>query len=186
MVIKMFDGGLVKEAIKYPRGEGMFAVRAVWTGISIDVHVKAKQVIHQIKNDIFVGTWKLVGIESHSKIPREIVVIVEPDEVSETIYSGDVLILGGGAVSKYGTNLIEPKPESTQAVEVGNDKLRGILSPNALLGTELLVFHDEADVITAKDLTVIKSLVTNYVGQFTYIGTTIARYTLEGLKLGRS
>ena len=175
----MFDGGLVKEAIKSPRGEGLFAVRAVWTGISIDAHVKARPIIHQIKNDIFVGTWKLVGIESHSKVPREIVVILEPDDVTETIKSGDVLILGGGAVSKYGTNLIEPKPESTQAVEVGNDNLGGILAPDPQLGTELLVFHSQADDITAQDLIVIKSLVKNYVGEFAYIGTTIARYTLE-------
>ena len=47
------------------------------------------------------------------------------------------------------------------------------------LGTTLLVFHDPADDITAQDLRVIKSGARHYTAQFTYIGTSIARYTLE-------
>jgi hypothetical protein len=175
----MFDGGLVNEVLEHPRGKGMFAVRAIWTGISVGVNLETKTIIHQIKHDLFVGTWKVVGIESHSKVPREIIVIVEPDDVTETIGPGDILILGRGAVSKYASNQIEPKPESSQVVEVGYDRLRGILSPSSMFGTQFLVFHNPADDITAEDLSIIRSSGERYRGDFAYIGTTIARYTLE-------
>ena len=175
----MFDGCLVNDVVKYPRGKDRVAIRAVWTGIAIDLGRKTQPLIHQIKDGLFVGTWKVIGLESHSKVPRETIVIVEPDEVSETIGAGDVLVLGRGAVTKYATNQLNPKPESTRAVEVGIDKLRGILSPSTLLGTELLVFHSPADDISTKDLNVITSSSNSYVGEFAYISTTIARFTLE-------
>jgi len=175
----MFNGGLVNEAIKHPRGKGVIAVRAVWTNLAIDVNNKSHLLIHHIKNDMFVGTWCLLGLESHSMIPRETIVLLKPNEVTEEISQGDILILGRGAVSKYATNLIEPKPELTQAVEIGRDKLRGVLSPSALLGTELLAFHDPSDEITARDLEFVWSCDQHYKSEFAYIGTTIARYTLE-------
>jgi hypothetical protein len=175
----MFNGGIVSEAIKYPRGKGRLAVRAILTGININSNLNTKTIIRQIKGDLFVGTWNVVGIEGHSKVPREIIVVVEADEASQTINPGDILILGRGAVSKYATNLIEPKPHSLQAVIVGSDELRGLLFPDPLFGTALLVFHNPADDIMARDLSLIRTSTNTYITEFLYISTCIARYTLE-------
>lgn len=174
----MFDGGIVDEAIKHPRLKGSLAVRATWTWVSVGPPSK-NTIIHQIKDDMFVGAWKVIGMESHSKIPRELIVIVEPDELAQSMNRGDILVLGRGAVSKYVTNSINPRPESAEAVEVGHDRLRGILSPDILFGTALHVFHNPSDDVTDHDVGFVTSSKHTYNCIFKYLITTIARYTLE-------
>jgi hypothetical protein len=175
----MFDGGLVSEALRHPRGKELFAVRAVWTRISIDTKAQNRPLLHHIKGDLFVGTWKLTGIENHSKLPREIIAVVEPTENSQTIEAGDVMVLGGGAVSRYATNTLKPKISTPVAVEVGEGKLRGILSRSTFIEAELLVFHNPSEDISASDLRSLRDPLNkfDYAGIFSYVSTTIARYT---------
>lgn len=175
--MSIVEGGLVTEVIPFPRGKGWIAIRAIWTGINWKPPLKV--LIHHIRDDLFVGTWKVVGIEALSKFPREMIVVVEEDDSTYQISQGDILIFGRGAVSRYVAKSKSALPSTPIAVEIRNGEYKGILAPNPKWGTELILFHDVQDDINEKELSQATEHKKTYFFSCFYINTAIGRFTIE-------
>lgn len=82
---------VIHEALRHPRGPNRVAIRGICKGLTLDMWPEKPIRFHHIRGGCEAGTWKMVAIEWHNKMPREIVVVVEPEDGLLVIENGDVL-----------------------------------------------------------------------------------------------
>jgi hypothetical protein len=134
------EGGLVLDSIAYPRGAGWFAVRGRWTGGNWKPGLRLN--LGQYRGGLFVGKWRLVGVDLLSKVPRETVLILSPDDPDSSFAENDIVAFGPGAYSSFNIKSLDPPLEDGRILEVSDRGYKAVVRGRSGGGQELIVFHE--------------------------------------------
>jgi hypothetical protein len=184
--MKIVEGGIVHGAMAYPRGDGWVAVRGCWTGGEWEQgHVAS---LSHFRDGLFVGSWRLVGVDIVSQIPEGRVLILAAEGNRLPILPNDIFVFGDGAYSSFDVRYLAPYVPGVRPLTIGKRGYKAILRPSETEGQEVIVFHevgrdfDMASFKDAKFLNVSHDLILEWV--YTASPTYSAELRLKGSKVG--
>jgi len=141
--VKVIDGGVVKDVIKFPFSDNKFAVSGVWSGGNWSP--KKKLDVNQFRNGFLLGTWRVAGVEKI--VRRDTILILSPKGNPRPLEADDILVFGEGfykTLPVVNTNL---PIETHRAVEVGKRKYHGVAIVEDNIVKEIIFFHSEGETI---------------------------------------
>jgi hypothetical protein len=133
------NGGLVKDAIRFPRSDKLMAVRGIWSG---GQWAPQKNIlVYQYREQMPLGIWQMVGVDSLSG--SDVALILSPFQENVFLAKNDVLIFGEGAYTTLPVSETTLPTDSDCSIEFG--AYHGIALLNRT-PAQVIIFHQDLEL----------------------------------------
>ena len=176
-----FNGGIIRDSVPHPRGNGRIAVRGYWTGGEWKPGQYVR--VDHYREQFFLGFWKITGVEVVSHIPHEFVLILSPEGRHQDFLAGDVVVIGQGACTTFRLLRSDPEVKPGVVLELGGRSYRSLVNEYPGKEPELVVFHEIGQDFELSSFSKIKLGNLEYNIWLYYEYSCFPEYTVE-LRLG--